>query len=78
MGILAVTPTNAEVKLMDCVDNLSIFVAQDRLLRCFPKFPGQRKTRRRKSKSKVGGDVTPTVSQPRTTGPLTYAMARRL
>lgn len=81
--ILAITPTNAKVKLVDCVDDRSIFVALDRLRRCYPELPDtswtgrQRKTHKRKSKPKVAGDIASTVPQPKTTGPVSRAMARR-
>ena len=81
--IVALTPTNAEVKLVDVVDDPSIFVALDRLHQCYPEIPntswtGHHKTRRRKSKRGAGKCVTHTLPEPRMTGPVTRAMAQRL
>ena len=72
--IVALTPTNAEVKLVDVVDDPSIFVALDRLCQCYPEIPntswtGRRKTHRRKSKRGTGKSVSHTPPEPRTTGP---------
>ena len=53
--IIAVTPTNAEVKLIERVSEPSIFVAIDRLHKCYPEVPdtcwtGRKQTRKRRSK----------------------------
>ena len=48
--IVALTPTNAEVKLVDSVDDPSIFVALDRLRRCYPELPNTSWTGRRKTR----------------------------
>ena len=81
--ITALTPTNAEVKLVDSVDDPSIFVALDQLRRCYPEIPnaswtGCRKTRRRKPKRSAGDSVSLVPFKPRTSGPVTRTMAQRL
>ena len=81
--VVALTPTNAEVKLVDSVDDPSIFVALDRLRRCYPKLPntswtGRRKTCQRKSRRKAINSTSCALPESRTTGPVTHAMARRL
>ena len=77
---MALTPTNAEVKLADSIDDPSIFVALDRLRPCYPEIPdtswtGRRKTRKRKSERSPTSRAPP---EPRTTGPVTRAMSHRL
>ena len=81
--IVTLTPTNAEVKLVDSVDDPSIFVALDRLRHCYPEIPdtswtGRRKTRKRKSKHAANNSTSRAPPEPRTTGPVTRAMTRRL
>ena len=71
------------MKLVDGVDDPSIFVALDRLRQCYPEIPntswtGCRKTRGRKSKRGTGKSVSHTPPEPRRTGPMTCAMTRRL
>ena len=78
--IVALTPINAEVKLVDIVNDPSIF---DRLCQCYPEIPntswtGCRKTRRQKSKHCAGKSVSHTPPELRMTGLVTHAMARRL
>ena len=81
--IVTLTLTNAEVKLVDSVDDPSIFVALDRLRHCYPEIPdaswtGHRKTRKQKSKRAANNLTSRAPPEPRTTGPVTRAMARRL
>ena len=78
--ITALMPTNAEVKLVDSVDDPSIFVALDRLRRHYTEIPntswtGHHKTRRQKPKCSAGNSVSFVPFEPRTTGPVTCAMA---
>ena len=80
---MTLIPTNAEVKLVDNVGDPSIFVALDRLRHCYPEIPdtswtGRRKTRKRKSKCAANSSTSRAPTEPRTTGPVTRAMARRL
>ena len=81
--IVAITPTNAEVKLVDSIDDPSIFVALDRLRRCYPEllntsWTGRRKTRQRKTKHNADNQASHVPSVPKTTGPVTHAMTCRL
>ena len=81
--IVALTSTNAEVKLVDSIDDPSIFVALDRLRPCYPEisdtsWTGRRKTRKRKSKRSANNPTSRAPPEPRTAGPVTRAMARRL
>ena len=81
--IVSVTPTNAEVKLIDRVEEPSIFVAVSRLRRCYPEQPDASWTGRRKSKRprrtctrRLGvPPCSPAVQ--RTPGPVTRSMAKK-
>ena len=78
--IIAVTPTNAEVKLIERVGEPSIFVAIDRLRKCYPELPdtcwtGRKPTQKCRSKLQA---VTASPAEPvqRTTGPVTRSMTQ--
>ena len=78
--IIAVTPTNAEVKLIERTSEPSIFVAIDRLRKCYPELPdrcwtGRKQSRKRRSKRQT---VTSPSDEPqRTTGPVTRSMTQK-
>ena len=79
--IVAVTPTNAEVKLIERVSEPSIFVAIDRLRKCYPELPdtcwtGRKPTRKRRSKRQTV-TLPPVEPVQRTTGPVTRSMTKR-
>ena len=80
--VLSLTPTNAEVKLIDKPDSDPIFVALNRVRLCYPELPskswsGQKSKRShtKKSKSKQATAATPIPE--RTTGPVTRSMSKR-
>ena len=86
--VLQVTPTNAEVRLVDQPKGESIFVATDRVKKCYPEqddatWTGHKKSRR-KSKRYLGAELPSDVksssqgtSVPRSQeGPLTRSRAR--
>ena len=81
--VVSITPTNAEVQLIDGTDP-SIFVAIDRLRKCYPEqldtsWVGGKKKRKKKKRSKeitVDGGSPGDVST-RTEGPVTRSMTRR-
>ena len=67
------------MKLVDHIDDPSIFVALDRQRRCYPELRDTSWTGRRKArKRKVKCSAADTVSQQIRTGPVTRAMAYRL
>lgn len=78
--VLSLTPTNAEVKLVDKPDSGSIFVALNRVRLCYPELPskswsGQKSKRSYTRKSK---EVTAAKPAPeRITGPVTRSMSKR-
>ena len=76
--VISLTPTNAEVKLIDKPNSDSIFVALNRVRFCYPELPSKswsgQKSKRSTSKSKQ----TPAMPAPeRTTGPVTRSMTKR-
>ena len=78
--IVAVTPTNAEVKLIERASEPSIFVAIDRLRKCYPELPdrcwtGRKQSRKRRSKRQTV--TSPSVEPQRTTGPVTRSMTQK-
>ena len=78
--VLSLTPTNAEVKLIDKPDSESIFVALNRVRLCYPELPskswsGQKPKRTPVKKSKQT-TVTTTPVPERTTGPVTRSMSK--
>ena len=77
--ILSVTPTNAEVQLIENPGEPSLFVALSRLRRCYPELPdtswtGARKRKRVKRPPAAKQDL-PALPVQRA-GPVTRAMAR--
>ena len=79
--VISLTPTNAEVKLIDKPNSDSIFVALNRVRFCYPELPskswsGQKSKRstHKKSKSKR---TTAMPAPERTTGPVTRSMTKR-
>ena len=82
--VINITPTNAEVQLVENPVEPSIFVALSRLRRCYPELPntswtGGKKYKRAKSRSVINrSDVDRDIPvQPiRREGPVTRAMAR--
>ena len=82
--VLALTPTNAEVRLVDDPKAASIFVALDRVRLCFPEqgnetWTGKSKRKRRAAtrSADAGSNRTPSTLHVRT-GPVTRSMAREL
>ena len=80
--VLAVTPTNAEVRLVDNPKAASIFVALDRVRLCFPEqgnetWTGKSKRKRRAvtRSADTGAHRVPSAPRDRT-GPVTRSMAR--
>jgi hypothetical protein len=79
--IVAVTSTNAEVKLIERASEPSIFVAIDRLRKCYPElsdhcWTGRKQSRKRRSKCRLV--ITPSDEPvPRTTGPITRSMTQK-
>ena len=80
--VLAVTPTNAEVRLVDNPKAASIFVALDHVRLCFPEqgnetWTGKSKRRRRAATRSADAGPHRVSSAPRVrTGPVTRSMAR--
>ena len=78
--IVAVTPTNAEVKLIERASEPSIFVAIDRVRKCYPELPdrcwtGRKQSRKRRSKRQTA--TSPSDEPQRTTGPVTRSMTQK-
>ena len=79
--VLSVTPTNAEVRLVDDLTSAPIFVSLDRVRHCYPEqedicWTGGRK--RRKARSPTQPDAPPPEEQTAPyTGPTTRSRARR-
>ena len=82
--IVSVTPTNAEIQLIERPSDSTLFVAISRLRRCYPELPvdvswtGRKKKSKRKSRS---GRVPQrsklrTETVPRREGPVTRSMTR--
>ncbi len=80
--VLALTPTNAEVCLVDDPKQDSIFVALDRVRRCYTElgnstWTGPRKKRRRAKKSRQSqGTAQASVPAAPRAGPVTRSMTR--
>ena len=81
--VLNVTPTNAEVRLVDRPDDPPIFVSLDRVRPCYTELPdrswsGHRSKRKRKRKSSVkAATEPPTLPELEPyTGPMTRSRAR--
>ena len=81
--ILNMTPTNAEVRLVDMPDDPSIFVSLNRVRPCYAELPnrswsGHRTKRKRRSKSSATTTADPPASPelPPYTGPVTRSRAR--
>ena len=78
--VLPLTPTNAEVKLIDKLDSNSIFMALNRVRLCYPELPNKswsgQKAKRSQKKSR--SEQPNTISVPeRTTGPVTRSLTKR-
>ena len=81
--VLQVTPTNAEVRLVDQPNDESIFVALDRVRRCYPEqgnetWTGHKKKRKKKCKksTKPAAKNTSTVTTGQTEGPVTRSKSQ--
>ena len=79
--IVAVTPINAEVKLIEQASEPSIFVAIDRLRKCYPELPdhcwtGRKQSRKCQSKRQIATSPSDEPVQ-RTTGPVTRSMTQK-
>ena len=81
--VVNVTPSNAEVRLVDQPDDPTIFVSLDRVRPCYAELPdrswsGHRSKRKRKSKSstKAAADLLTLPELEPYTGPLTRSRAR--
>ena len=77
--VVTVTPTNAEVRLVDDPKAASIFVALDRVRLCYPEqsdqtWTGQRRRRTTRSKPSPPGPIP--SAPPVRSGPITRSMAR--
>ena len=79
--VLSLTPTNAEVQLLDCPGDMSIFVALDRVRRCYDEMTDEvwlgHGVRRKKKKQAVKHSGSPTPEPAEYTGPVTRARARK-
>ena len=78
--IVAVTPTNAEVKLIERASEPSIFVAIHRLWKCYPELSDASCTGRksRKHRSKCQAMTSPPVEPvQRRTDPVTRSMTQK-
>ena len=78
--IVSLTPTNAEVKLIDKPDADTIFVAQNRVRLCYPELPskswsGKMLGRQRKSKKQP---LLITALPKCITGPVTRSMTKHV
>ena len=80
--VLQVTPTNAEVHLIDQPKSDSIFVVLERVRRCYPEQGDETWTGRRKHRQKLSGvssratESTGGVVSPSTSGPVTRSRSR--
>ena len=77
--VLSLTPTNAEVRLVDDPKQTPIFVSLDRVRRCYPElgddtWTGPRKKRKKNKKTRSA--VEPVPESNRTSGPVTRSMTR--
>ena len=74
--ILGITPTNAEVQLIENPGEPSLFVAISRLRRCYPELPDTSWTGARKRKRARSRPADPPTQPVQRTGPVTRAVAR--
>ena len=74
--VINMTPTNAEVQLVENPGEPSIFVALSRLRRCYPELPNTSWTGGKKYKRAKSVDRDIPVQPIRREGPVTRAMAR--
>ena len=80
--VLKVTPTNVELRLVDQPKGDSIFVALDRVRRCYSEqgddtWTGHKRKRRRKLKKSVQPDEVETAGvQPTERAPVTRSRSR--
>ena len=81
--VVSLTATNAEVQLIENPKESSIFVALDRLRKCYPEQSNATWTgRKRKSTKRGSKSVQPKTSERpsdrvRTVGPVTRSMTRK-
>ena len=79
--VVHLTPSNAEVQLIERPQDQTIFVAIDRLRKCYQELSDRSWTGRKGNKGKRKQqcrDLIPPIESPRNTGPVTRSMARRL
>ena len=81
--VLNLTPTNAEVRLIDKPDDPSIFVSLDRVRPCYSELPNRswsghtsKRKRKRKSSAKTQTVKEPSPELPPYTGPITRSRAK--
>ena len=77
--VVSLTATNAEVKLIENPQESSIFVALDRLRKCYPEQSNATWTGRKRKSKRSSKSVQPTSSERpsdgvRTVGPVTQSM----
>ena len=78
--IINLTQMNAEVQLVEHPKDQTIFVAIDRLWRCYPELSGSSWTgqKGKRNRKRTPPDPHRLTEVPRNSGPITRSMARRL
>ena len=79
--VLSVTPTNAEVRLVDQPGADAIFVSLSRVRPCYPEisdvsWSGSNKSRKKNKKQSNKDVTTPNQVNPRISSPVTRSMTR--
>ena len=80
--VLSLTPTNAEVKLIDKPDSDSIFVALDRVRLCYPELPSKSWSGQKSKQSRIKNrnkklTMVATPATERKSGLVTRSMSKR-
>ena len=80
--VLSLTPTNAEVRLIDDPTNEPIFVALERIRLCYPEqggttWTGRQKKKRRSKRTKTQGEPSSVPPSAPRSGPVTRSMTHQ-